>query len=61
MGSNPVEPLEDRAYFSISTTEEGYVRIEQSMGDPPIYTPAEVRSLADDLVAAADEADSTID
>ena len=56
MGSDSVEPLEDRAYFSIATTEEGYVRIEQSVGDPPFYTPEEARELAADLEAAADDA-----
>lgn len=56
MGKDAVEPLEDRAYFSIDITEDGYVRIEQSVGDPPIYTPAEARDIAKDIAAAADRA-----
>lgn len=53
MGSDDVQPLEDRAYFSISATDDGYVRIEQSTGDPPFYTPEEARDLAADLRDAA--------
>jgi hypothetical protein len=53
--SGPVEPLEDRAYFEIDT-EDGYVRIEQSVGDPPLYTPDEAEELAEDLIDAANEA-----
>ena len=56
MTSDEVEPLEDRAYFSIDVTDDGYVRIEQSVGDPPIYTPSEARELAADIEAAAAEA-----
>ena len=57
MGTEDVQPLEDRAYFSIAATDDGYVRIEQSTGDPPFYTPAEARELAADLRAAADSAE----
>mgnify|MGYP006310065435 CR=1 FL=1 len=53
--SGPVEPLEDRAYFEIDI-EDGYVRIEQSVGDPPLYTPDEAEELATDLIEAANEA-----
>lgn len=53
--TGPVEPLENRAYFEIDV-EDGYVRFEQSVGDPPLYTPEEADQLADDLVAAAAEA-----
>ncbi|MFB6173384.1 MAG: DUF6324 family protein [Halobacteriales archaeon] len=56
MSDPDVEPLEDRAYFQISATDEGYVRIEQSVGDPPVYTPQEARDIAEDIRAAADEA-----
>lgn len=58
MGSENVEPLEDRAYFSIAVTDDGYVRIEQSVGDPPFYTPTEAREIAEDLLEAAEEADA---
>ena len=57
MPGEDVEPLEDRAYFSIEPVEDGYVRIEQSVGDPPYYTPAEVRQLAEDLTTAAEAAE----
>ena len=52
MADDP-EPLEDRAYFEIDTTEDGYVRIDQSVGDPPFYTPSEVEELVEDLLEAA--------
>jgi hypothetical protein len=52
-----VPPLEDTAAFSIST-EDGYVRIEQSVGDQPLYTPAEARDLAADIRRAAETAES---
>lgn len=51
-----VTPLERTALFAIDD-EEGYVRIEQSVGDPVHYTPAEARSIAHDIIAAADEAE----
>ena len=53
--TGPVEPLQDRAYFEIDI-EDGYVRIEQSVGDPPLYTPDEAEELAEDLLEAAAEA-----
>jgi hypothetical protein len=56
MGPHDVEPLEDRAYVTIDVTEDGYLRIDQSVGDPPMYTPAEARELAEDIVTAADRA-----
>ena len=56
MSPDRVKPLEDRAYFSITPTEDGYVRIEQSVGDPPIYTPTEARNLAADILEAAAKA-----
>jgi hypothetical protein len=60
MGPNEVEPLEDRAYITIDVTDDGYLRIEQSVGDQPMYTPGEARELAEDLVAAAARAESKI-
>jgi len=51
-----VTPLERTALFAIDD-EEGYVRIEQSVGDPVHYTPEEARDIARDLLAAADEAE----
>lgn len=56
MVSKDVEPLEDHAYITIDVTEDGYLRIEQSVGDQPLYTPEEARELAEDIVAAADRA-----
>ena len=58
MGSDEPTPLEDRAYFTIDVTEDGYLRIDQSVGDPPLYTPAEAREIAEDVIAAADRAES---
>jgi hypothetical protein len=49
-------PLEDTAPFSIST-EDGYVRIEQDPGNQPLYTPTQARDLADDIRAAAADAE----
>lgn len=61
MGEDDVEPLEDRAYITIDVTEDGYLRIEQSVGDPPMYTPSEARELAEDILAAADRAQAGAD
>lgn len=64
MGTNDTEadpdasavlPLERTAFFDIDT-RDGYVRIEQSVGDPTLYTPAEARDIAESIAAAADEA-----
>lgn len=55
MGSD-VPPLEDTAAFSISTAD-GYVRIEQDVGNQPLYTPEEARDLAADIREAAARAD----
>jgi hypothetical protein len=49
-------PLERTALFAIDD-EEGYVRIEQSVGDHVHYTPEEARNVARDILAAADEAE----
>lgn len=51
------EPLEARANVSVSTTDDGYVKLEQSVGDPPYYTPEEIRELIDELTEAAAEAE----
>jgi uncharacterized membrane protein YgcG len=58
MGSSEqsVTPLERTALFTIDD-EEGYVRIEQSVGDHVHYTPAEARAIVRDILAAADEAE----
>jgi hypothetical protein len=61
MGTHDVEPLEDRAYITIDVTEDGYLRIEQSVGDPPMYTPEEARELAEDIATAADQAQARPD
>ncbi|WP_372479028.1 hypothetical protein ACAH01_09660 [Halomicrobium sp. HM KBTZ05] len=50
-----VTPLENTAFFSIET-DDGYVRIEQSLGNQVLYTPEEARDIAESILAAADEA-----
>ncbi|PSP86598.1 hypothetical protein BRC83_00025 [Halobacteriales archaeon QS_1_68_17] len=55
--SASVPPLEHPAYFSIDTVE-GYVRIDQSTGNKPLYTPDEARDIAETILAAADEAEA---
>lgn len=60
MEKESVEPLEHRAYFSVSVMDDGYVKIEQEIGDPPIYTPAEVREIAAEFVAAAEDAEAVV-
>lgn len=61
MEPQDVEPLEDRAYITIDVTEDGYLRIEQSVGDQPIYAPEEAREIAEDILAAADRAQTDPD
>jgi uncharacterized membrane protein YgcG len=51
-----VTALEDTAPVLIDTSD-GYVRIEQMLGNHPLYTPEEARDLAEDILAAAEEAD----
>lgn len=46
-----VTPLERTALFAIED-EDGYVRIEQSVGDPIHYTPEEARDIAEDILTA---------
>lgn len=50
--------LEDRAPVLVDT-DDGYVRIEQMLGNHPLYTPEEARDLAEDILDAAEEADPT--
>ena len=54
----PVTPLERTALFAIEE-EEGYVRIEQSVGDPVHYTPQEARGIATDILAAVRRAEDS--
>jgi len=50
-----VPPLENTAFFSIED-DDGYVRIEQSLGNQVLYTPAEARDIAEEILDAVDEA-----
>lgn len=52
-----VTALEDTAPVLIDTSD-GYVRIEQMLGNYPLYTPEEARDLAADILAAAEEAEA---
>ena len=52
-----VPPLENTAYFAIET-DDGYVRIKQSVGNQMLYTPDEARDIAESILDAADEAES---
>lgn len=54
-GGSTVPPLENTAFFAIDR-DDGYVRIEQSLGNQVLYTPQEARDVARAIVAAADEA-----
>jgi len=51
-----VTPLEHRAMFSIDT-EDGYIRIDQSVGNPALYTPEEARDIAEDILDAVEDAE----
>lgn len=51
-----VTPLERTALFTIDT-EDGYVRIEQTVGDPVLYTPQEARDIATDILAAVEDSE----
>lgn len=53
--TSDVLPLENTAFFDIET-DDGYVRIDQSVGNQVLYTPAEARDVAESILAAADEA-----
>jgi len=50
-----VPPLEHTAFFDIDTSE-GYVRIEQSLGDQTLYTPGEARDIAESILDAVEDA-----
>lgn len=50
-----VLPLENTAFFSIET-DDGYVRIEQSLGNQVLYTPEEAEDIAQEILDAAAEA-----
>jgi len=49
-----VTPLENTAYFAIEP-DDGYVRIEQSVGNRALYTPAEARDIAESILEAVDD------
>jgi hypothetical protein len=55
LDTHEVPPLERTAFFDIDT-DYGYVRIDQSVGDQRLYTPAEARDVAEAIMDAADEA-----
>lgn len=50
-----VTPLENTAYFAIEP-DDGYVRIEQSVGNQVLYTPEEARDIAAAIEDAAADA-----
>lgn len=50
-----VPPLENTAFFSIED-DDGYVRIEQSLGNQVLYTPDEARDVAEAILDAVDDA-----
>ncbi|MCU4799201.1 hypothetical protein OB920_02280 [Halobacteria archaeon HArc-gm2] len=52
-----VPPLENTAYFAIEP-DDGYVRIEQSVGNQTLYTPDEARDIAESILAAVDDANA---
>jgi len=54
-GGSNVPPLENTAFFAIDR-DDGYVRIDQSLGNQVLYTPEEARDVARAILAAADEA-----
>jgi hypothetical protein len=49
-----VPPLEHTAFFDIDSVE-GYVRIEQSLGDQTLYTPEEAEDIAHAILDAVEE------
>ncbi|MFB6075319.1 MAG: hypothetical protein ABEJ89_09930 [Haloarculaceae archaeon] len=55
-GSGQVTPLEHTAFFSIDVDEDGYVRIEQSLGNRVLYTPEEAEDIAAAIRTAAEDA-----
>jgi hypothetical protein len=55
-----VLPLEHVAPIYVEE-RNGYVDIQQPSGDPTLYTPAEARDVAREILAAADAAKRTAD
>ncbi|WP_255149271.1 hypothetical protein [Halorarius halobius] len=49
-------PLEHVAPVYVES-EDGYVNVQQGHGDHTLYTPDEVRELAEELLDAADDAE----
>ncbi|MFC7077953.1 hypothetical protein [Haloarcula halophila] len=52
-----VPPFENTALFSIET-DDGYVRIEQSLGNQVRYTPEEAREIAHEILDTIDTVES---
>lgn len=53
-----VPPLENTAFFAIET-DDGYVRIDQSVGNQVLYTPSEARDIAESILENAEKAGKT--
>ncbi|MDG5776342.1 hypothetical protein VB773_08900 [Haloarculaceae archaeon H-GB2-1] len=51
-------PLEHTAFFDIDVVE-GYVRIEQSLGDQTLYTPDEAEDIAEAILDAVEQTDDS--
>lgn len=51
-----VPPLDNTAFFDIDT-REGYVRVDQSLGNRTLYTPEEARDIAESIIEAAEDAE----
>lgn len=52
-----VTPRRGTAYFTVEQ-QDGYVRIDQSIGDHARYTPEEAREVAQAILDAAEAADA---
>ena len=52
-------PLTNAAVITVEDTEEGYVRIEQSLGNQLRYTPDEAEAIAHEILEAARDVDET--
>lgn len=59
-GRGDVQPLERNAPIYVEA-EGGYVDIRQVQGDPTLYTPAEAREIARELLAAAEACERETD
>lgn len=55
-----VPPLEHTAFFDIDEAE-GYVRIEQSLGDQTLYTPDEAEDIAESILDAVERARADVE